>query len=398
LALLPGSYDCKLNSPEFRRRAKLNSGEFSYGDAISCRSPEDSCSQHPFRYNPVVEGVAFRNFIPRIVIMKRLSFLVVLLLGSAPFAGAETPGEIVRLDTGVSGHIHPALCLTRKGTLIAVYCQAEFKPHRITRSTDGGKTWSEPTLFPHTVNTQVYPGSLTTLADGRIVHAWNVWFPTEPKGKSRHVAYSISSDDGLTWSEPVNLDKNKTPTIESVIRHPILELSATAWLVPLMDRTIVFNPETKASTDFGDGRMHGLVPIVRTSRKTLVSGEGLRSTDDGKTWQAIKPFPDVSKQGWRHEMLVLKNGWIIGSQIVGPGVGGEKVQFIVSRDDGETWDMEHPVEFYNPGRAIGGRACPRTVQLDDKTLGTVFYDTDAKQPGGSGVFFKKTPISRLEKR
>jgi hypothetical protein len=57
--------------------------------------------------------------------------------------------------------------------------------------------------------------------------------------------------------------------------------------------------------------------------------------------------------------------------------------------------VKDPVVFYDPGRAIGGRACPRTVQLDDETLGTVFYDTDATQPGGSGVFFKRTPISRL---
>lgn len=330
--------------------------------------------------------------------MKPLSCLLLVFAVSSAFAQAQPPGDIVRLDTGVSGHIHPALCVTKKGTLIAVYCHAEYKPHRITRSTDGGKTWSKPALFPHTVNTQVYPGSLTALADGRVVHAWNIWFNLDPKGRSRHVAYSISGDDGLTWGKPVNLDKNKTPKIESVIRHPIVELSADVWLIPLMDRTIVFNPETKASSDFGDGQTHGLVPIIRTPKNTLVSGKGLRSTDGGKTWQAVKPFPDVSSQGWRQEMLALKNGWIIASQIPGPGVGGDRIQFIVSRDDGQTWDMEHPAEFYDPGRPIGGRACPRTVQLDERTLGTVFYDTDAKQPGGSGVFFKKTPIARLEKR
>jgi hypothetical protein len=323
---------------------------------------------------------------------------ILLYFAGVSAAGAEPATDIVRLDTGVSGHIHPALCITPKGTLIAVYCHAEYKPHRTTRSTDGGKTWSTPALFPHTVNTPVYPGSLTTLSDGRIVHAWNVWFPTPPKGRSRHVAYSVSSDDGVTWSEPVNLDKNKAPTVESVVRHPLVELSANAWLLPLMDRTVIFNPQTKKEAEFGDGRLHGLTPIVRTAKKTLISGKGLRSTDDGKSWQAIKPFPDVSSQGWRHEMLALKNGWIIASQIEGPGVGGHQVNFVVSRDDGQSWDVEHPVEFYNPGRPIGGRACPRTVQLDDATLGTVFYDTDAKQAGGAGVFFRKTPVSRLEKR
>ncbi len=249
--------------------------------------------------------------------------------------------------------------------------------------------------FPPTAKTQVYPGSLTTLADGRLVHAWNVWFPAAAKLMSRHVAYSISRDDGVTWSAPRNLGKNKDAKTGSVIRHPIVELSPTAWLIPLVDRTVLYNPATGAESPFGDGRNHGLVPIVRTARGTLISGKGLRSTDGGKTWQDVKPFPDVSSQGWRQQMIALKNGWLLASQIVGPGVGGETINFIVARDDGKSWDVKHPVEFYHPGRAIGGRACPRTVEIDGKTLGTIFYDTDARQPGGSGVFFRTMPTARL---
>lgn len=316
-------------------------------------------------------------------------------LATTLYADSSKLPPPVRIDSGVSGHIHPALCITKKGTLVAVYCKSEYKPYLITRSTDGGKTWSKPALFPHTVNTQVYPGSLTTLGDGRLVHAWNVWFALPDKKKSRYVEYSISSDDGITWSQPKQLAKSKVQKVESVIRHPIVELSATAWLIPLMDRTALYNPATGDEAPFGDGRNHDLVPIVRTIRGTLVSGRGLRSADGGKTWQAVKLFPDVSSQGWRHEMLTLKNGWILASQIVGPGVGGEKINFIVSRDDGQSWDLDHPVEFYNPSRPIGGRACPRTVEIDDHILGTIFYDVDAKQSGGSGVFFRTMPTASI---
>jgi hypothetical protein len=133
---------------------------------------------------------------------------------------------------------------------------------------------------------------------------------------------------------------------------------------------------------------------VATKRGTLISGKGLRSSDGGKSWQSIKPFPDIASQGWRHDLLALKNGWLLASQIVGPGVGGERINFIVSRDDGRSWDLEQPVVFYDPVLAIGGRACPRSVEVDDKTLGTLFYDTEPKQAGGSGVFFRMTRLAK----
>jgi hypothetical protein len=329
----------------------------------------------------------------QLTLLVAASLLAVLSPARSEETALSTP---VRIESGVGGHIHPALCITNKGTLVAVFCKKEYAPYLITRSTDRGQTWSKPEPFPPTVSTPLYPGSLTTLHDGRLLHAWNVWFPVVEKEKSRFVAWSISADDGLTWSEPKNLSKNSDPKIHSVIRHPIVEFSPKSWLLPLADRTVLYNPETGEETPFGDGTNHGLVPIVRTAAGTLISGKGQRSIDGGKTWQEIKPFPDVFTQGWRHEMIALKNGWLLASQVVGPGVGGDKINFIVSRDDGASWDMDHPVEFYNPGRPIGGRACPRTVEIDDKTLGTIFYDTDEKQDSGSGVFFRTMPIASLK--
>ena len=317
------------------------------------------------------------------------------LLGLSPARAADAPARPPRIASGVSGHVHPAACVTKNGTILVIFSQSDFKDLRLTRSADGGRTWSEPVPAPHTEKLSIYPGSLTTLRDGRVVHVWNTWYgdPKAKGGKSRFAQFSISSDGGKTWGEPKSLPKN--PNEHSVLRHPIVEMSANEWLFPLSDRTLVYDPRTEKVTPFGDGRNHGLVPIVRTPKGTLVSGAGLRSTDGGKTWEKVDPFPKIGENGWRFEMVALDNGWLLAGEVLGPGVGGERWRFVVSRDDGRSWDFDRTVEFYNPGRPIGGRACPRTVQLDKSTIGTVFYDVDAKQPGGPGVFFLRTPLAKL---
>lgn len=299
----------------------------------------------------------------------------------------------VRIASDVSGHIHPAACVTKAGTVLVIFGKRDYRDLRLTRSADGGKTWSEPAAFTHTEKLEIYPGSLTALRDGRVIHAWNTWYKGEKGEKTRFVQFSVSGDDGKTWGEPKSLPKN--PEAFSVIRHPVLELGDDSWLFSLSDLTLVYNPKTEAVTAFADGQKHGLVPIVRTPKGTLVSGSGQRFTDDGKTWLKVTPFPKIGADGWRYDMTALDNGYLVASEVLGEGIGGNKWRFVVSRDDGKTWDFGSALEFYNPGRPIGGRACPRTVQLDKDNVGTVFYDTDAKQPGGSGVFFLRTPISKL---
>ncbi len=298
----------------------------------------------------------------------------------------------VRIASKVSGHIHPAACVTAKGTVLVIFSKSDMKDLRLTRSEDGGKTWSADVAFPGTEKLSIYPGSLTALPDGRVVHAWNTWYVNDAKKKSRFVQYAVSKDDGKTWGETMSLAKNAKA--ESIIRHPFAVMPDGRWLFSLADRTALYDPEKGTEEPFG-GRTHGLLPLVRTPRGTLVSGAGLRSKDGGKTWEAVKPFPAITKNGWRFEMALLPNGWLVAGEVIGPGVGGERWRWVVSRDDGKTWDFDGAVTFYEPGRAIGGRACPRTVGIDRDTVGVVYYDVDAKQPGGPGVFFLRVPVGRL---
>src|SRR5690606_18475565 len=97
-----------------------------------------------------------------------------------------------RVAVSVGGHIHPSVCVGAKGTIVVTYGRVNHRDLRVTRSVDGGATWSEPTPFVHTVEKTYYPGSLTTLQNGQMVHAWNRWVTDDTEKEPRSVLYSTS--------------------------------------------------------------------------------------------------------------------------------------------------------------------------------------------------------------
>lgn len=53
----------------------------------------------------------------------------------------------VRIAKPAGGHIHPAVCISPKGTLVVIYGQVNHRDLRLTRSVDGGRKWSETVPF-----------------------------------------------------------------------------------------------------------------------------------------------------------------------------------------------------------------------------------------------------------
>ncbi len=136
------------------------------------------------------------------------------------------------LDARLSGHIHPSICQTDRGDLLVVYQGANVL--MCVRSTDGGDSWTKPEAIPPTAKRpqgirellqrfEVYPGTVGILPDGRILVTWD--FIADAKQDDgyyeRVLLYTISSDDGRTWSDqqiigPVD-DKHL-----GAIRHNVL--------------------------------------------------------------------------------------------------------------------------------------------------------------------------------
>jgi hypothetical protein len=229
----------------------------------------------------------------------------------------------------------------------------------------------------------------------------------------RTTQFAVSSDDAKTWSEPRSVVLGETGKSATGVRHALLELSPNRWLFPLAQQTVVFDFESGKTTAFGDGRGHGMVPIVRTPKGTLISGAGRRSTDQGKTWQQIKPFPTMA---YHTDMIALTNGLVIAGLDGGAdgGVGGRGtcIRLVVSRDDGQTWDLKQGVEIYRTGqptvakRTRGGVGNPQLAQLDQDNLGVVFFAHQepnnaesvlvAQGERGTRVLFMRIPLKRLD--
>ena len=290
-----------------------------------------------------------------------------------------------------SAHIHPSICVTKKGTVVVVHYDENTAKVFISRSTTGGKTWSAPSPVFGIKAGGAYPGALTALSDGRAVVTWN-WYP---KGKTspRETQYAISSDEGKTWSAPRSLPQQgtETNTDRPFVRHALLELSPNDWVFPRSNQTIVLNVLTGKATPFADGRNLGGVPIVRTSKGTLIAG-GKRSTDQGKTWHQVKSAPVMA---YHTDMIALTNGLVVaaldGGEAGGDGGRGTCIRLVVSRDDGQTWDSKGGVEIYKTGqptiskRTRGGVGNPQVAQFDPDHLGVVFFTHLAPNDAGSVV-------------
>ena len=326
----------------------------------------------------------------------------------------SNPSQPIRIADVIGGHVHPAVCTTKCGDLLVVYNRegGGGKELLLSHSKDGGRTWSASKPIPVIRNCSIYPGSLTTFSDGQILLNWSC-YRESGDDPWRQPQFSISGDDGETWSEPHDYPISDCINY-TCMRHAVLEWGQDEWLCPFYDRTVLYNARTDKITPFGDERNHGMVPIVKTSQGALISGapqtvapvpvgvpgnmvRGLRSTDNGQTWTALNCFPHFGVAGY--DLALLSNGWTILTYIVyGVGVDGEfSYEIARSLDDGKTWEFDTAHEVHNPGRRIMGRGWPRTVQIDSETLGTVFYDLDAEQPGGPGVFIVRTPLADLNK-
>jgi len=238
-------------------------------------------------------------------------------------AGLAANGDVVMITTGLS---HP------EGYKLML-------PAWISRSSDGGKTW---TMDQKSTIEDAPFGDIVRADNGDLLAACYVGY--------KNWVYR-SKDNGKSWEKEVEFAAGDETGNETAI----INLGEGVWLAACRDE----KPGAElAWTD----------PLLL-----------YRSTDDGKSWK---------KQGhvtgaYQHpgHFLILKDGRLLltyGNRIGGTGREGSRVEVRISGDKGKNWSKPRWVGDFNG--FDGGY--PSSVQLADGQVLTAYYANGSSVYGG----------------
>jgi sialidase-1 len=353
----------------------------------------------------------------------------------------------------------PGLITTNSGALIAVYDNRynnskdlqEDIDIGMSRSTDGGQTWQAMKVIMDMGTWGGKPQNLNGIGDPCILydHKTNtiwvaalwmngsapdkmLWWASNPgmaPTETGQFILSKSTDDGLTWSEPINITSQiKDPAWQLLLQGPGMGIT-------LEDGTLVFPVQFKAdinekALDGGQYTCHSTIIYSKDQGKSWQIGKGAKSNtteaqvvqlsngslmlnmrddrnrkDKGETnGRAIATTTDLGKTWTTHptsnSALQESNcmASIISSKMDLNGKSTKVLFFSnpnnkqnrgdmtikASIDEGNTWPTELQLKL---NAQVGyGYSC--MTMVDNKTIG-ILYE------GVKDMYFQKIPVSEI---
>jgi len=370
-------------------------------------------------------------------------------------------GTVVRSagQDGCDTYRIPGIVTTNAGTLIAVYDNRynnskdlqEDIDIGMSRSTDGGRTWEPMRVIMDMGEYGGLPQNLNGIGDPSILydHAtgtlwvaalWMsgsapdkmLWWASQPGMTPQETGQFIlvrSIDDGLTWSEPINITQQiKDPAWQLLLQGP-------GRGITLADGTLVFPAQFKAdigvkSLDGGQYTCHSTIVFSRDGGNSWHIGAGAKSntteaqvaqladgsimlnmrddrnrsdkgdtngravavtSDLGKTWtvhpssnsalrepncMASLISADVIVNGMPKQVLFFSNPNDKNSRV--------KMTIKASTDQGLTWPEANQIELFGPSGY--GYSC--MTMVDENHIG-ILYE------GVKELYFQKIPVAEF---
>ena len=368
-------------------------------------------------------------------------------IASITLDGKKAPLEVVsakdivhRVGVGVrhagddnsSAYRIPGLVTTNKGTLLGVYdvrynSSVDLQEHvdvGLSRSTDGGKTWEKMRLplkfgeFGGLPSAQNGVGDPSILVDTKtntvwVVAAWThgmgnqrAWWSSHPGMDMNHTAQLVmakSTDDGKTWSEPINVTEQvKDPSWYFLLQGPgrgITMMDGTlVFPIQFIDSTRIPNAGIMYSKDSGKTwKIHNYARTNTTEAQVAEVEPGvlmLNMRDNRGGSRAVAITKDLGKTWTEHESSrkALQESVCMASLIsvkAGDNVlnkdllifsnpnttkGRHDITIKISLDGGVTWLPEHQL-LLDEGENWG-YSC--LTMIDKETIG-ILYESSVAQ-------------------
>lgn len=202
----------------------------------------------------------------------------------------------------------------------------------IRRSTDKGKSWEDPIKQLVTA-----PHGPIELKDGRLLYVGTANINGEKK-----LAVEESKNDGVSWQLLSTITISESDLMPSYSEPHVVEMQDGKLLAMFR-----YNPDDKTKA------------FLRQSE----------SYDGGKTWTTTHK---TKIWGYPPHLLLLNNGWLLVSYGVRKIPYSERA--CISKDGGKTWDIEN--EIVLSLSESGDLGYPASVQLDDGSILTIYYQID----------------------
>ena len=235
----------------------------------------------------------------------------------------------------------------------------------VCRSTDNGKTWSRPaTVIDYRLDDR--PDALFTCRDGTVLCCVNVqasWYgyPKAPPGFEDDIGglntqqfVVRSTDNGNTWSEPIWIEPPAGATYERAHGRPIqLDDGRILWATYCNSPNGLFGAVHRSDDSGATWRVHAVIrrddkPIdepaiaqLNDGRLIMVSrplGAVLHSDKDGENWVDSGKTVVTSGKLKAPQLFVLTDGTVVMVAT------WNKLRVWLSRDDGQTWTEDFPLD------------------------------------------------------